>query len=96
MGCIPQEMCKMATRTRMDRVKFDATTEIVARILKQKADEVIETKKVMLNGGLMKFDTERLINDLEQVIEELKMYAPEGFVETFPKAQDSGQPSTDE
>ncbi len=83
-------------RSRMDRVKFDATTEILARILKQKSDEIIETKKVMLKGGLMRFDTARLINDLEQMIEEIKLYAPQGFVETFPREQDSGQPDTAE
>ena len=83
-------------RTRMDRVKFDAVTEIVERILRQKADEVNATKKALLKGGLMKFDTARLINDLEQMIEEVKMYSPEGFVETFPREQDAGQPDTNE
>lgn len=87
---------KLVDRTRMDRVKFDATTEIFARILKQKSDEIIETKKQMLKGGLFKFDTVRLINDLEQLIEEIKLYAPDGFVETFPREQDSGQPETAE
>ncbi len=81
-------------RSRMDRVKFDATMEIIARLLKQKSDEVIETKKVMLKGGLMRFDTCRLINDLEQMIEEIKLYAPQGFVETFPMEQDVGEPAT--
>jgi signal transduction histidine kinase len=80
----------------MDRVKFDAVTEIVARLLKQKSDEVIQTKKVMLKGGLFRFDADRLINDLEQLIEEVKLYAPEGFVETFPMEQDAGQPDTTE
>lgn len=84
----------MVDRTRMDRVKFDATLEIFARILKQKSDEITETKKVLLKGGLMRFDTARLVNDLEQMIEEIKLYAPEGFVETFPREQDSGQPDT--
>ena len=84
----------MIDRTRMDRVKFDATLEIFARILKQKSDEITETKKVLLKGGLMRFDTGRLVNDLEQMIEEIKLYAPEGFVETFPREQDSGQPDT--
>jgi hypothetical protein len=83
-------------RSHMDRVKFDAVTEIVERILRQKADEVNKTKKVMLDGGLMKFDTERLCRDLEQVVEEIKLYSPEGFTETFPKAQDAGQPDTSE
>jgi hypothetical protein len=83
-------------RSKMDRVKFDAVMEIVERILRQKADEVNKTKKVMLDGGLMKFDTARLCLDLEQVIEEIRLYAPEGFVETFPKAQDAGQPETNE
>ena len=86
----------MSDRMRMDRVKFDATTEIFARILKQKSDEIIETKKVMLKGGLMRFDTARLINDLEQIIEEIKLYAPEGFVETYPREQDTGEPGTTE
>ena len=86
----------MADRTRMDRVKFDATLEIFSRILKQKSDEIIETKKVLLKGGLMRFDTTRLINDLEQLIEEIKLYAPEGFVETYPREQDSGEPGTAE
>lgn len=84
----------MANRQRMDRVKFDATMEIIARLLKQKSDEVIETKKVMLKGGLMRFDTERLIHDLENLIEEVRLYAPQGFVETWPREQDSGEPST--
>ena len=86
----------MIDRTRMDRVKFDATLEIFSRILKQKSDEIIETKKVLLKGGLMRFDTTRLINDLEQLIEEIKLYAPEGFVETYPREQDSGEPGTAE
>lgn len=86
----------MVDRTRMDRVKFDATLEIFSRILKQKSDEIIETKKVLLKGGLMRFDTTRLINDLEQLIEEIKLYAPEGFVETYPREQDSGEPGTAE
>ena len=81
-------------RSRMDRVKFDAVMEIIARILKQKSDEVIETKKVMLKGGLMRFDTTRLVNDLLQMAEEIKLYSPDGFVETFPMEQDSGEPST--
>jgi hypothetical protein len=89
-------MEKPADRSRMDRVKFDAVTEIVERILKQKADEVNASKKALLKGGLMRFDTQRLINDLEQIIEEIKLYAPEGFIETFPKEQDSGQPDTTE
>ena len=80
----------------MDRVKFDATMEFIARLLKQKSDEVIETKKVMLKGGLMRFDTTRLIDDLENLIEEVKLYAPQGFVETWPREQDSGEPSTAE
>lgn len=84
----------MANRQRMDRVKFDATMEIIARLLKQKSDEVIETKKVMLKGGLMRFDAERLIGDLENLIEEVMLYAPQGFVETWPREQDSGEPST--
>jgi len=84
----------MVDRDQMDRVKFDATMEILARILKQKSDEIIETKKKMLLGGLMRFDTKRLINDLEQLIEEVKLYSPEGFVETFPMQQDSGEPGT--
>ncbi len=87
---------RKADRTRMDRVKFDAVTEIIARLLKQKADEVIETKKKILAGGMMKFDTERLVNDLEQLIEEIKLYSPDSFVETFPRAQDEGQPDTAE
>lgn len=86
----------MANRERMDRVKFDATMEIIARLLKQKSDEIIETKKVMLKGGLMRFDTTRLIDDLENLIEEVKLYAPQGFVETWPREQDSGEPSTAE
>ena len=86
----------MANRERMDRVKFDATMEFIARLLKQKSDEVIETKKVMLKGGLMRFDTTRLIDDLENLIEEVKLYAPQGFVETWPREQDSGEPSTAE
>lgn len=86
----------MANRERMDRVKFDATMEFIARLLKQKSDEVIETKKVMLKGGLMRFDTIRLIDDLENLIEEVKLYAPQGFVETWPREQDSGEPSTAE
>lgn len=86
----------MVDRTRMDRVKFDATLEIFSRILKQKSDEIIETKKVLLKGGLMRFDTTRLINDLEQLIEEIKLYAPDGFVETYPREQDSGEPGTAE
>lgn len=86
----------MANRERMDRVKFDATMEIIARLLKQKSDEIIETKKVMLKGGLMRFDTTRLIDDLENLIEEVKLYAPQGFVETWPREQDSGEPSTTE
>ena len=86
----------MANRERMDRVKFDATMEIIARLLKQKSDEVIETKKVMLKGGLMRFDTARLIDDLENLIEEVKLYAPQGFVETWPREQDSGEPGTAE
>lgn len=86
----------MANRERMDRVKFDATMEIIARLLKQKSDEIIETKKVMLKGGLMRFDTIRLIDDLENLIEEVKLYAPQGFVETWPREQDSGEPSTAE
>ena len=84
----------MANRERMDRVKFDATMEIIARLLKQKSDEIIETKKVMLKGGLMRFDTTRLIDDLENLIEEVKLYAPQGFVETWPREQDRGEPST--
>jgi hypothetical protein len=83
-------------RLRMDRVKFDAVMEIIARILKQKSDEVIETKKVLLKGGLMRFDTARLVNDLEQMIEEIEMYAPQGFVETYPRGQDEGEPGTTE
>lgn len=86
----------MANRERMDRVKFDATMEIIARLLKQKSDEVIETKKVMLKGGLMRFDTRRLVNDLESLIEEIQLYAPEGFIETWPREQDAGEPSTAE
>ena len=86
----------MANRERMDRVKFDATMEIIARLLKQKSDEIIETKKVMLKGGLMRFDTTRLIDDLENLIEEVKLYAPQGFVETWPREQDAGEPGTAE
>jgi len=86
----------MANRERMDRVKFDATMEIIARLLKQKSDEVIETKKVMLKGGLMRFDTRRLVNDLESLIEEIQLYSPEGFIETWPREQDAGEPNTDE
>ena len=86
----------MVDRARMDRVKFDATTEYFARLLKQKSDEIINTKKVMLQGGLMRFDTTRLTNDLEQLIEEIKMVSPEGFIETWPREQDAGEPSTAE
>lgn len=86
----------MANRERMDRVKFDATMEIIARLLKQKSDEVIETKKVILKDGLMRFYTTRLIDDLENLIEEVKLYAPQGFVEIWPREQDSGEPSTAE
>lgn len=86
----------MANRERMDRVKFDATMEIIARLLEQKSDEVIETKKVMLKGGLMRFDTHRLVNDLESLIEEIQLYSPEGFIETWPREQDAGEPNTDE
>lgn len=85
-----------AERERMDRVKFDAVMEIIERILTQKAMEVNKSKKVLLDGGLIKFDTKRLVNDLEAMIEEIKLYAPEGFIETFPKAQDQGQPDTTE
>lgn len=85
-----------ADRLRMDRVKFDAVTEIVERMLRQKSDEINATKKAMLKGGLMKFDTGRLINDLEQLVEEIKLFAPEGFIETFPREQDAGQPDTTE
>lgn len=80
----------------MDRVKFDATLEIIARLLKQKSDEIVETKKVMLKGGLMRFDTQRLIDDLENIIEEVKLYSPQGFIETWPREQDLGEPSTEE
>ena len=86
----------MANRERMDRVKFDGMMEIIARQLKQKSVEVIETKNVVLKGGLMRFDTTRLIDDLENLIEEVKLYAPQGFVETWPREQDSGEPSTAE
>ena len=85
-----------ANRSRMDRVKFDAVTEIIERLLKQKADEVNASKKALLKGGLMKFDTQMLVNDLEQMIEEIKLYSPEGFIETFPREQDTGQPDTTE
>jgi hypothetical protein len=80
----------------MDRVKFDMVTENFERIFRQKADEINRTKKVMLQGGLMKFDTDRLVNDLESMIEEIRLYAPEGFIETFPREQDAGQPDTGE
>jgi len=86
----------MVDRTRMDRVKFDAVMEIIERILRQKADEVNASKKALLKGGLMRFDTNRLVNDLESMAEEVRMYAPEGFIETYPREQDTGQPSTEE
>lgn len=86
----------VADRSRMDRVKFDASLEIIGRLLKQKADEIANTRKVMLKGGLMRFDTKRLVNDLECLIEEIEQIAPQGFVESYPLDQDEGQPSTDE
>ena len=84
----------MANRERMDRVKFDVMMEIIARQLKQKSVEVIETKNVVLKGGLMRFYTTRLIDDLENLIELVKLYAPQGFVEICPREQDSCEPST--
>jgi hypothetical protein len=84
----------VADRSRMDRVKFDASLEIIERLLSQKADEIGNTRKVMLKGGLMKFDTARLVNDLKCLIEEIEMMSPQGFVESYPLDQNQGQPST--
>ena len=84
----------MANRERMDRVKFDATMEIIARLLKQKSDEVIETKKVILKCGLMRFYTTRLIDDLENLIELVKVEASECFVAICTREKDSGEAFT--
>jgi len=86
----------VADRSKMDRVKFDASLEIIQRLLSQKADEIANTRKVMLMGGLMKFDTARLVNDLMCLIEEIELMSPQGFVESYPLNQDQDQPSTAE
>ena len=73
----------------MDNVEFDILMEATERRLRQKADEIGVTRQKLLTGGLITFDTGRLCNDLEKIIEGLKQAAPEAFIQTYPVMPDA-------
>ena len=77
-----------ANRGQMDNVEFDILMEATERRLRQKADEIGITRKKMDSGGLLRFDTGRLCNDLMKLVEGLKLASPEAFIQTYPKNPD--------
>jgi len=77
-----------ADRRQMDNVEFDILMESVERRLRQKADEVGVTRKKIETGGLMRFDTSRLCNDLIKIVENLQLAAPEALIQTYPVMPD--------
>ena len=78
----------------MDNVEFDILMESIERRLRQKADEINVTRKKMDSGGLMRFDTTRLCNDLAKVIAQIEAAAPEAFIQTYPKNPDASGGAT--
>jgi Ca2+-binding EF-hand superfamily protein len=83
-----EEVTRKIDRTQMDDVEFDILLETVERRLRQKADEIGITRKKMESGGLMRFDTSRLTNDLAKVIATIEQAAPESYIQTYPKNAD--------
>lgn len=81
-------------RDQMDNVEFDILMESVERRLRQKSDEINETRKKMDSGGLIRFDTGRLINDLKKVIDQIDKAAPQAFIQTYPKNPDNSPGAT--
>jgi len=73
----------------MDNVEFDILMESIERRLRQKADEINVTRKKLDSGGLLRFDTKRICNDLLKVIAQIEAATPEAFIQTYPKNPDA-------
>jgi hypothetical protein len=81
----------VVNKDQMDGVVFDTILESTERMMRQKADEIGQTRKAMAPGGLMRFDTARLVNDLLRMADYVQNAAPQGFMQAYPKdADESG------